>query len=113
MFYTNNFGLVILSLGVLALIVSFLVTDRRKYLISLALAALVVLTGVYQTSSQWFRAWSTNRRIAQLQKQQRVNLESLQERLRQAPAAAPAVNSSAPAPAPAQPAASTDKRRRR
>ncbi|HRY29111.1 MAG TPA: hypothetical protein P5079_03640 [Elusimicrobiota bacterium] len=80
----NMMGLVILSLGVLGIIISFLITDRKKYLVAMVLALLIVVTGAYQYVSTGIRQWQTARRIASLQKQQRLNLEALQERLRQA-----------------------------
>jgi hypothetical protein len=77
-------GLVILSLGILGIIISFLIADRKKYLVAMVLSLLVVATGGYQYVSTGIRQWQTSRKIASLQKQQRMNLEALQERLRQA-----------------------------
>ncbi len=77
-------GFVILSLGILGIIISFLITDRRKYIIALSLSGLVVFVGAYHYVSSGLRQWQTSRRIARLQKQQRLNLEALQERMRQA-----------------------------
>ncbi len=80
---SNVFGLMILSLGILGIIVSFLITDRKKYLIALSLAALVVLMGTYEYVGTGLRQWQAAHRIAKLQEQQRQNLQALQERLRQ------------------------------
>lgn len=82
--YANNtMGLVIVSLGILGIIISFLIADRKKYVMALGLAGLVVSLGLYQYVSQSVRQWQTSRRIAKLQEQQRINLQALQERLRQ------------------------------
>ncbi len=79
----NLIGLVILSIGVLGVIISFLIPDRRKYLVALALSILVVVMGGYYYVSLGLRQWRLNRRIAELQEQQRVNFQAFQERLRQ------------------------------
>jgi hypothetical protein len=81
---TNSLsGLVILSLGILGIIISFLIQDKRKYFVALSLAGLVVLLGIYQYASTSLHYWQASRRVVQLQKQQRLNLETLQERLRE------------------------------
>lgn len=85
----NMMGLVILSLGLLGFIVSFLIADRRKYLLALVISGIIVVIGAYQYVSTGIRQWQTSRKIAGLQKQQRLNLEALQERLRQAQTQAP------------------------
>jgi hypothetical protein len=101
----NMMGLVILSLGILGIIISFLITDRKRYLIAMALSLLVVLTGGYQYVSTGIRQWQTSRKIANLQKQQRLNLEALQERLRQAQTQTPADRTAPNRPAPPAPPA--------
>lgn len=83
-FSSNNMlGLVIVSLGVLGVIVSFLITERRKYLTALALSGLIIATGVWQYVGAGIRQWKMTRRIEKLQEQQRMNLQALQDRLRQ------------------------------
>ena len=99
----NMMGLVILSLGILGIIVSFLITDRKRYLIGMALSLLVVLTGGYQYVSTGIRQWQTSRKIANLQKQQRLNLEALQDRLRQAQTQTPGDRTGPKQPATPQP----------
>ena len=81
---SNILGLVILSLGLLGVVISLLITDRKRFMIALSLSGLIVFTGVYQYVNIGIRQWQASRRIAQLQEQQRSNLQSLQERLRQA-----------------------------
>lgn len=106
---SSTYALVIVSLGILGVIVSFLIADRKKYFIALGLSLLVVAMGGLQFISSSLTEWRTKRRIARLQEQQRVNLDQLQQRLREAqekarkPAAAsnPAVTVPVPDQAPA------------
>ncbi len=79
----NLIGLVIMSVGVLGIIIGFMLQDRKKYLISLVLSLSIVSIGGYYYVSLGLRQWRLNRRIAQLQEQQRVNFQSFQDRLRQ------------------------------
>lgn len=94
----NLIGLVILSVGVLGVIIGFLVQDRKKYLISLVLSLFIVSVGGYYYISLGLRQWRLNRRISQLQEQQRVNFQAFQDRLRQnQPKSAAAEKTGAPA----------------
>lgn len=110
---TSTYALVIVSLGILGVIVSFLITERKKYVIALSLSLLVIVMGAFQFVTSSLRQWRTAHRIARLQESQRLNLEALQSRLREAsdraranpaapavaptPASAPAVQAPAPA----------------
>lgn len=112
----TTYALVIVSLGILGVIVSFLITDRKKYIIALALSLLVVGMGAFQFVGSSLRQWRTSRRIAKLQETQRLNLEALQARLREAnEKGRPGKPSAAPAPsapeAPAAPAAPAKKKK--
>jgi hypothetical protein len=93
-FSTNYLlGLIILSIGVLSLIVSFLVTDRKRYVIAVTLSGLIMAIGAFQYLNQSIRQWQMSRRLSRLRSQQQINLESLRQNLppnRTAPAAAPA-----------------------
>ncbi|MBI4395590.1 MAG: hypothetical protein HY548_00750 [Elusimicrobia bacterium] len=97
----NLLGLVIFSLGILGIIISFLITDRKKYVFALVLSGVVIATGAYQYLSISIRHWNASRRIAKLQDQQRMNLQALQERLRQTQSQ----TQTPAAPAPKQPEA--------
>ena len=81
---SSVYGLIILSFGILGVIVSFLIGDKKKYFVALVLASLVMALGAYEYVGASVRQWRTSRRISKLQGQQRLNLEVLQERLRQA-----------------------------
>lgn len=102
---SSSFGIVIISLGILGFIISFLITDRKKYLMALVLSGVVVFLGLFQSIQTSVRQWQASRRFTKLQEQQRLNLQALQERLRQAQAQAgvkaPAAKKTAPPPAPA------------
>jgi hypothetical protein len=80
----NLLGLIIVSIGILGVVISFLITDRKRYLTALLLSGLVVSIGLFQSVRSSVRQWQANRRFAKLQEQQRLNLQALQERLRQA-----------------------------
>lgn len=49
MFVVTNsmFGLMILSLGILGIIISFLLTQRTRYFIALGLSTLLVVLGLF------------------------------------------------------------------
>ncbi len=79
----NLIGLLIMSVGVLGIIIGFMLQDRKKYLISLVLSLFVISVGSYYYVSLGLRQWRLNRRIAQLQEQQRANFQAFQDRLRQ------------------------------
>jgi hypothetical protein len=85
----NVMGLVVLSLGILGIIISFLITDKKKYGIAMVLSLLIVALGAYQYVSLGVKQWQTQRKITKLQEQQRMNLQALQERLRQGETARP------------------------
>jgi hypothetical protein len=76
-FGNNLMGLVIVSLGILGVIISFLITDRKKYLTALALAALVIVTGLYQHLKVVSQQWRMNRRIEELSRRSTMNLDAL------------------------------------
>lgn len=76
----------LIALGVLGIILSFLVQDRKKSLLSLVMAIFIVVVGVFQWGSQAFDQFKLNRRMRDIQRQQQVDLEQLREKLKaQAP----------------------------
>ncbi len=81
--------LIIVSLGILGVILSFLVPDRKKSVISLGLAALIVVTGVFQLADQSISRWRLNRRLESIQRDRQTDLEAIRKRL-QEQAATPA-----------------------
>ena len=91
--------LMIVSLGLLGVILAFLVPDRKKYLISLGLAGLIILTGVIQLGSQSFSRYKLNRRMAAIQRERQSDLEDIRKRLQdqQGTNAKPGTTGAAPA----------------
>ncbi len=77
-------GLLILSIGILGVIISFLITDRKKYFMALGLSGLIAIMGLFQFFRPGVRQWKQSRRMSDLRKKQKLNLKALQEKLRQA-----------------------------
>lgn len=90
--------LMIISLGLLGVILSFLVPDRKKYLISLGLAGLIIVTGVIQLSSQSLTRFRLNRRMQAIQRERQQDLEEIRKRLQDQSGVKPGAPA-APAPA--------------
>ena len=83
-------GLVVASIGLLILVIAFAQADQGKKLISYGIAVLTTLVGVYYFSSSQIRGFQMRRRIEGIQRQQQVNLDEIQKRLRETQAATPA-----------------------
>ena len=105
--------LMIISLGLLGVILSFLVPDRRKSMISLIMAGVIIVTGLFNLGAQSITRWRLNRRLQSIQRERQADLEEIRKRLQeQAAKTAPAGGAAAPAgrpqtpnrPAPAAPA---------
>ncbi|MFN0118310.1 MAG: hypothetical protein ACKVQC_08500 [Elusimicrobiota bacterium] len=92
MFYGTP--LVIIALGIIALILSFMVTDDKKSKIALILAIVVILTGLFQFGSQSITKWQFDRRLKEIEKSRMADLEELRQRAKEKSAelAAPVVN---------------------
>ena len=75
--------LIIISLGLLGVILSFLVPDRKKYLIALGLAGLIIVTGLFQLGSQSIMRWRLNRRMEAIQRERQQDLEDIRKRLQE------------------------------
>ena len=88
---SNMFGLAILSLGILGVIVSLLIANRRRFLIGISLSGLLVALGIFYVVDTSLRQWWTARRIAKIQEQNRETLDTLRGRIQEktATAAAP------------------------
>ena len=74
-------GLVVVALGVLSWIVSFGLTDAKKRALAYGLAGLITLVGGFYYVSSEMRGFEMRRRLAQLQRQQDINLSEIQQRL--------------------------------
>jgi hypothetical protein len=86
---SNMFGLAILSLGILGVIVSLLIANRRRFLIGISLSGLLVALGIFYVADTSLRQWWTARRIAKIQAQNRESLDALKARMKEKPAPEP------------------------
>jgi len=68
-------ALTILALGILALVVSLTITDRKKFLLGVVLSGLIILLGVSQFVATGIQRWKSERRLSQLRQQQQSNLK--------------------------------------
>lgn len=82
---SNMFGLAILSLGILGVIVSLLIANRRRFLIGISLSGLLVALGIFYVVDTSLRQWWTARRIAQIQEKNRESLDALKARMQERP----------------------------
>lgn len=105
---TNSmFGLGVLALGILGVIVSLSIADRRRFLTGILLSGLIVLIGGGFLVNTSLREWRTARRIAKIREANRKTLEEYRRRLQDnnAPSTAPAPRTAAAtAPAADRPA---------
>lgn len=76
-------GLVTLSIGLLILTTGFLIQESKKRIIAYVLSGVVAALGSYYFVSSEIRVFQMRRRIANIQRQQQVNLEEIQKRLRE------------------------------
>lgn len=83
---------IVVALGLIGIILSFLVPDRKKSLIAMALGGFIVVVGLFQWVSHAYSQHSWNRRMRNLQRERQVNLDELREQMKQrtTPPAAPA-----------------------
>jgi hypothetical protein len=99
---SNMFGLAILSLGILGVIVSLLIANRRRFLIGISLSGLLVALGIFYVVDTSLRQWWTARRITQIQEKNRESLDALKARMIEGTVPAPASTETKPAPAKAK-----------
>ncbi|MBI1979480.1 MAG: hypothetical protein HYY63_05725 [Elusimicrobia bacterium] len=83
-------GLVTLAIGLLILVTAFLVQESKKRVTSYILAGVVAALGGYHFVASEVRVFEMRRRIANIQRQQQVNLEEIQKRLKETQEKAPA-----------------------
>ncbi len=81
-FGSSALPLIIVAMGLLGVILSFLVPDRKKSMISLGLAALIIITGVVQLLSQSIARYQWNSRMKEIQRDRQVDLEELRQRMK-------------------------------
>lgn len=89
--------MILTAIGIGCVILSFLVPDRKKSLISLGLALLIILTGIIQIGSGAISRYLWNQRLKSIQRDRQADFEVLREKMKEKageakPAAAPAKN---------------------
>jgi hypothetical protein len=72
-------ALILVALGIVGLILSFLVPDRKKSFLSLILAGAVIFVGLIQVVSQSVSDYRWRRRLTDLREQRQVDLDKLRE----------------------------------
>lgn len=83
-------GLVVTAIGLMTIVIAFTQIDSKKRMISYGIAGIVTVSGLFYFVSAEMRGHQMRQRISKIQRQQRVNLEEIQKRLRKTqPAQAP------------------------
>ncbi|MCB4757141.1 MAG: hypothetical protein LHV69_08990 [Elusimicrobia bacterium] len=72
-------ALIILSLGGLGVILSFLVTDQKKNMIALGIAGFILLLGLFQFGSQWISRVRWERRMSQMRQESNFDWNKVKE----------------------------------
>lgn len=73
---------IIIALGFLGVTMSFLISDKKKSNISLGLAILVIVTGLYQMVDQSYSRFRLNQRLKEIQRDQQINLDDLRQKMK-------------------------------
>lgn len=74
---------ILIALGMLGVILSFLVPDRKKSLISLSMAGFIIIVGIFQLVSQSWSRYTWNRKMAEIQRDRQGDLDELRARLKE------------------------------
>ncbi len=82
--------LILVAIGIGCVILSFLVPDRKKSLISLSLAGLIVLTGLIHLGSGSISRYRWNQRMKVMQRERQADLDTLREKMKDGATKAPA-----------------------
>jgi len=76
-------ALIIVSLGLLGIILSFLVVEKKKANIALVLSGVIIFVGLIQFGSQWIARFRWERRMSALRSEGNFDIDKLKERLKQ------------------------------
>lgn len=82
-FGSSALPLIIIAMGLLGIILSFMVPDQKKSLISLGLAGFIILAGVIQLASQSITRYQWDRRMKEIQRDRQSDLEELRARMKE------------------------------
>ncbi|OGR82651.1 MAG: hypothetical protein A2902_05095 [Elusimicrobia bacterium RIFCSPLOWO2_01_FULL_64_13] len=83
-------GLVVAAIGLMTFVIAFTLADRKKQVLSYGIAGIVTIAGLFYYTTAEMRGYQMRRRIADIQKQQQVNLQEIQQRLGRPQAPRPA-----------------------
>lgn len=76
-------ALILVALGFIGIILSFLVVDKKKSMISLILAGVIVVAGAIEFGRRASAQYRWRQRIQNTQRSGQVDLEELRNRLRE------------------------------
>ena len=93
-------GLVVVAIGLLIVVTSFQIIEPKKRVFSYGIAAVITFLGAYYYVSSEMRGFQMRRRIANIQRQQQVNMEDIQKRFQEGQARPPAAGAPATQPPP-------------
>ena len=83
-------GLVVAAVGLLTFVIALSMGDPKKQKIAYGISIIITVLGLFYYVSAEMRGFQMRRRIANLQRQQQVNLEEIQKRLQETQAKTPA-----------------------
>jgi hypothetical protein len=89
-FGSTGLPFVIIAMGMIGIILSFLVPDRKKSMISLVMAGVIILTGFIQLVSQSITRYQWNSRMREIQRDRQTDLEELRNRMKEKAGQVPA-----------------------
>jgi sulfite exporter TauE/SafE len=79
----NLLAWVVIALGINALILSFLVPDKKKSVISMVLAIVIMVAGLIQWGSGLSRSIQVRNQLRDMRSQRSMNMEEMREKFRQ------------------------------
>lgn len=91
--------LILIAIGIGCVILSFLVPDRKKSLISLGLAGLIILFGLIQLGSSSFSRYRWNQRMREIQRDRQADLDVLRQKMKDKAAGGDVKTTNPPKPA--------------
>jgi uncharacterized membrane protein YidH (DUF202 family) len=74
--------LILVAIGFGCVILSFLVPDRKKSLISLTLAGIIILVGIINLASGSIAQYRWNQRMRSMQRERQADLDALREKMK-------------------------------
>jgi cytochrome c biogenesis protein CcdA len=72
-----------MALGCVGIILSFMVPDRKKSLISLTIGGVIIFIGLLQFGSQWIQRVRWERRMSQIRSEGNIDWDKMREQMKQ------------------------------